>query len=70
VLTDRDIVIRPSARKESARMTASEVMSRPVVTVTPETKLEDCCRMLETSKSGARRGRQTRELYRMIALAT
>ena len=48
VVTDRDIVVRTlGARLDPTDMTAGEVMSTPVVTVTPDTSFEDCKRVLE-----------------------
>lgn len=46
VITDRDIVCRAVASgRNPVDMTASEVMTTPVVTTTPEATLEDCARM-------------------------
>lgn len=46
VITDRDIVTRAVATgRNPVDMTASEVMTAPVVTTTPEASLEDCARM-------------------------
>jgi CBS domain-containing protein len=48
VITDRDIVCRTLARGENPlHMTAQHVMSRPVLTVRPDMKIEDCCRLME-----------------------
>ena len=48
VVTDRDIVCRVIANDQNAlEMTAGACMSRPVVTVTPDTSLEECCRLME-----------------------
>jgi len=48
VVTDRDIVVRTVARGQNpADMRAGDVMSRPVVTVHPDMRVEDCCRILE-----------------------
>src|SRR5688572_11283064 len=48
VVTDRDIVIRAVAQgKDPLDMTAKDVMSSPAVTVTPDTRIEDCCQTLE-----------------------
>lgn len=48
VVTDRDIVRRAIAMGQNPlQMTAKECMSSPIVTVTPETSLEDCCRTME-----------------------
>jgi len=46
VITDRDIVTRTVASgRNPIDMLASEVMTTPVVTTTPDAKLEDCARM-------------------------
>jgi len=46
VITDRDIVTRTVASgRNPIDMLASEVMTTPVVTTTPDTNLEDCARM-------------------------
>lgn len=48
VVTDRDIAIRVVALgKNPLTLTARDCMSTPVVTVTPDTTLEDCCRVME-----------------------
>jgi len=48
VITDRDIVCRTLARGDNPlTMTAEHVMTRPVLTVRPSTKIEDCCRLME-----------------------
>ena len=48
VITDRDIVCRSLAKgRNSLEQTARDCMTRSVVAVTPDTSLEDCCRVLE-----------------------
>jgi CBS domain-containing protein len=48
VITDRDIVIRTLGESlDPTDMMAQEIMSKPVVTVTPDTSFEDCKRVLE-----------------------
>ena len=48
VLTDRDIVCRLVAKgKEPTSLTAQDCMSSPVVTVTPETNIDDAARLME-----------------------
>ena len=43
VVTDRDIIVRALARgMNPIGMTAREVMTSPAVTVTPDTKVEEC----------------------------
>ncbi len=47
VVSDRDITCRCVAEgKNPLEMTAGEVMSSPVVAVTPETSVGDCCRVM------------------------
>src|ERR1051325_9108497 len=48
VITDRDIVCRTVAKGlNPLTLTASDCMTTPCVTVTPETSLDECCRVLE-----------------------
>ncbi|BBA32724.1 CBS domain protein [Methylocaldum marinum] len=48
VVTDRDIVCRSLAQgKDPMSMRTRECMSSPCVTVTPETSLEECCKIME-----------------------
>jgi CBS domain-containing protein len=48
VVTDRDIVCRTVAKGlNPLTVRASECMTTPAVTVTPETSLDECCRVLE-----------------------
>jgi len=48
VVTDRDIATRTVAQdRNPLELTARDCMSSPVVTVTPETSVEDCCRTME-----------------------
>ena len=48
VVTDRDIVCRTVAKGiNPLTLTASDCMTTPCVTVTPDTSLDECCRMLE-----------------------
>jgi len=48
VITDRDIVCRSIAQgRNPLDLTASDCMSSPCVTVTPDTSVADCCRILE-----------------------
>jgi CBS domain-containing protein len=47
-VTDRDIVCRLVAAGENPlERTARDCMSQPIVTVTPDTSLEDCARLME-----------------------
>ncbi len=51
VVTDRDIVVRAVAdQRDTAGMTAGDIMSTPAVTVRPESSIEECCRTLEEHK--------------------
>lgn len=51
VVTDRDIACRAVAQgKDPAQTRAREVMSQPVVTVTPEENLEACCQRMEENQ--------------------
>jgi CBS domain-containing protein len=48
VITDRDITCRTVAqRRNPLELTARDCMSSPVITVTPDTVIEDCCRTME-----------------------
>jgi len=48
VVTDRDIVCRTVAeRKNPLDLHASDCMSAPVITVTPDMSLDDCCALFE-----------------------
>src|SRR5689334_19563529 len=51
IITDRDIACRTVARgKNPLEMTAGQAMSGPVVSVTPETSLKDCCQLMEAEQ--------------------
>ena len=51
VITDRDIVCRTVAKGlNPLGMTVSECMTAPAVTVTPNTSLDECCRVLEENQ--------------------
>lgn len=48
VVTDRDIVCRVVAENlNPAKLTAAECMSKPIVTVTPEMPVAECCSIME-----------------------
>jgi CBS domain-containing protein len=48
VITDRDITCRTLAQgKNALNMKARDCMSTPVLTVTSEISLEECCRIME-----------------------
>src|SRR5882762_4921574 len=48
VVTDRDIVCRTVAHGlNPLDLTAADCMTKPIVTVTPDMSLEECCRIME-----------------------
>src|SRR6266550_7631281 len=48
VVTDRDIVCRTVANGlNPVELTAADCMSKPIVTVTADLSLEECCRLME-----------------------
>jgi CBS domain-containing protein len=48
VVTDRDIVCRTVANGlNPVELTAADCMSKPIVTVTADMSVEDCCRLME-----------------------
>src|ERR687883_705188 len=51
VITDRDITCRTVAKGLNPLvMTVTECMTTPCVTVTPDTSLDECCRVLEENQ--------------------
>jgi CBS domain-containing protein len=51
VITDRDICCRVVAEgRDPAGLTAGDAMTASAVTVTPETSVEDCCKLMEDSQ--------------------
>src|SRR6266536_5293947 len=51
VVTDRDIVCRTVAHGlNPLDLTAVDCMSKPIVTVTPDMSLEECCRIMEEKR--------------------
>ena len=51
VITDRDITCRTVAKGlNPLTMTVSDCMTTPCVTVTPETTLDECCKVLEENQ--------------------
>ncbi len=51
MITDRDITIRTVAEgKNPLDLTAGDVMTGKVVTVTPDTSVEDCCNKMEDNQ--------------------
>ena len=48
MITDRDITVRTVAKGQNPLdLTAGKVMTGDVYTVTPETSIEECCRLME-----------------------
>lgn len=48
VITDRDIVCRTIANDlNPLNLTAADCMTKPIVTVTPDMSLEECCKIME-----------------------
>jgi CBS domain-containing protein len=48
VITDRDITARAvAARRNPLEMKASDLMSSPVITVSPSTDVDECCETME-----------------------
>ncbi len=51
VITDRDIVCRTVGKGiDPMDMNAGEIMSAPIVAVTPDMSLEECCRVMEENQ--------------------
>jgi CBS domain-containing protein len=51
VVTDRDIVCRTVANGiNPVELTAADCMSKPIVTVTPDTSVEECGRIMEANR--------------------
>lgn len=51
MITDRDITIRTVAHgKNPLEMIVGDVMSDQVITVTPDTSVEDCCNKMENNQ--------------------
>jgi CBS domain-containing protein len=51
VITDRDITCRTVAKGlNPLTMMVSECMTTPAVTVTPDTSLDECCRIMEENQ--------------------
>lgn len=51
ILTDRDITIQTIAEgKNPLELTAGDIMTKNVVTVTPETSVEECCNLMEKNQ--------------------
>lgn len=51
IVTDRDICCRTVAEgKNPLDLKARDVMTKNVVTVTPETSVEDCCNLMEDNQ--------------------
>lgn len=51
MITDRDIVIRTIAENRNPlEMRAEEIMTGGIVTVSPETSVEECCNLMESKQ--------------------
>ncbi len=51
VVTDRDIACRSVATgRDPLQMKAGECMTSPCVTITPDTDIDDCCRLMEENQ--------------------
>ena len=51
IVTDRDITIRTVAKGDNPSTTAAKgIMTKSVVTVTPETSVEDCLNLMEENQ--------------------
>lgn len=51
IVTDRDITVNTVAfNKDPLNMTAAEIMSFPVLTVRPDTSMDDCFEIMEDNK--------------------
>src|SRR3546814_10738125 len=50
VITDRDIACRCVAEGKSADTPVEEVMSSSLVTVTPDARVDECCKKMEDNK--------------------
>jgi CBS domain-containing protein len=51
VVTDRDICLRTVARgRNPLTLTAGDCMSSPVITVSPEMSVKECCQMMEDNQ--------------------
>ncbi len=51
VVTDRDIVCRTVAKGiNPLDLTANDCMTKPIVTVTPDMSIDDCCRIMEQKR--------------------
>lgn len=51
MITDRDIVVRSVAENQNPlELQAGDIMTGGIVTVTPDTSVEDCCNLMETKQ--------------------
>ncbi len=51
IITDRDVTCNTVAQgKKPLEMCASEIMTFPVVSLTPEASLDECCKVMEENK--------------------
>lgn len=49
-VTDRDIVVRGIAEKREGSASVEQVMSRDIKTVTPDTSVDDCARLMASNQ--------------------
>lgn len=49
-VTDRDIVVRGIAEKREGSASVEQVMSRDIKTVTPDTSVDDCARLMANNQ--------------------
>lgn len=50
VVTDRDIACRAVAKGKGPDTPVQEVMSTPAITVSPDTDIDECCRIMEANQ--------------------
>jgi CBS domain-containing protein len=69
VVTDRDLVIRGYAEKHSGSTSVSEVLSKDVTTVTPETTVDEAAKLMARNKIRRLPVVSNGELVGVVALA-
>lgn len=50
VVTDRDIACRAVAKGKGPDTPVREIMSSPAITVSPDTDIDECCRIMEANQ--------------------
>jgi len=50
VVTDRDIACRAVAKGKGPNTPVKEIMSSPAITVSPDTDIDECCRVMEANQ--------------------